>query len=404
MKRWLYLRHFLGAFLLMLAYSLVTSGTTLMILPVVATFGFPRGAFTVYHILLMVPNLLLSPFLGRLLERWGARRMIVVGAVWGALALAGLGFCRTLPQFYFCFLLGGFAFSPASSYVASVLLNSWFQKNRSFFCAAIMAGTGAGGMLWGVMVPPLVEKSSYRAGYWFCSLLWLVLMLLCTFLVRGLPREVGAAAYGAPEIAAAAGDEASAGTAAGNQWSLLWERRFLLLIVANFSLSLVNSFFTHAQPYLIDHHYSAVQAGYVISLFNVALVVCKLLLGMYFEHCGLYRGIVLPAAVDFLALTLLFLGREPFLAVAVVLFAVNSSLVAVTPLLSAGLVYNAQEFSAAWGILSAVGGLGNSVGAPLWGLVYDTTGSYRAGFVLAAMLLCLWGLLYRTILRRAGRK
>lgn len=402
MKQWLYLRHFLGAFLLMLAYSLVTSATTLMVLPVVTALGFPRGAFTVYHILLMIPNLLLSPFLGNLLERWGAKRMILIGAIWGALALAGLGFCQTLPQFYLCFFLGGFAFAPASSYVASVLLNSWFQKKRSFFCSAVMAGTGAGGMLWGIVVPPLVQIGSYRAGYWLCSLLWLALMLLCASLVCGLPQEVGTVAYGATLPAENPPEGGTVRIATGKQRALLWERRFLLLFTANFSLSLVNSFFTHAQSYLVDHHYSAVQAGYVISLFNVALVVCKLMLGVYFERRGLYRGIVLPAAVVFLALTLLFLGREPFLAVAVVLFAVNSSLVAITPLLSAGLVYSAQEFSALWGILSAVGGLGNSVGAPLWGLGYDMTGSYRVGFVLAAMLLCLWGCLYRAVLRRTA--
>ena len=59
MKRHLYLRHFLGAFLLMITYSLITSAINLMLLPVVENFGFSRGAFAFSSIILMIPNLIL---------------------------------------------------------------------------------------------------------------------------------------------------------------------------------------------------------------------------------------------------------------------------------------------------------------------------------------------------------
>ena len=99
MKTGIYLRHFASAFLLMLAYSLVTSGLALMVLPVVNTFGFSRGAFTLCSTLLMLPGLALSPFLGTISQRLGLRKMILLGALWGALALGLLPACRTLPQF-----------------------------------------------------------------------------------------------------------------------------------------------------------------------------------------------------------------------------------------------------------------------------------------------------------------
>lgn len=96
------------------------------------------------------------------------------------------------------------------------------------------------------------------------------------------------------------------------------------------------------------------------------------------------------------------MGIPSLLTVTVVLFAVNSSLVALTPLLSAGKVYTVTEFAAVWGILSAVSGLGNSVGTPLWGVIYDRTGSYRAGFLIAFVLLALWGTLYQYLLKETS--
>ena len=82
MKQWVYLRHLLSAFLLMFAYSLITSAINLMVLPVVNYFSFSRGAFTLGTTLLMIPSLLLSPFLGSFVDRFGLRRMLLVGSLW----------------------------------------------------------------------------------------------------------------------------------------------------------------------------------------------------------------------------------------------------------------------------------------------------------------------------------
>ncbi len=397
MKNRMYLRHFFSAFLLMLAYSLITSAITLMVLPVVNRFGFSRGTFTVTSTLIMLPYLALSPFLGTLCAKIGLRRIVRIGAVCGAVSLFAMSFCHTLAQFYLAFLFGGLVFGPCSNYVASVLLNNWFEKKRSFVCAVIMTGTGVGGVLWGMIVPALVDDFDYRAGYRFCSAAWFVLMTLCSLLICGLPDDVGVIPYGADKQQPT---ESLVCESPAARRGLLLQPKFRLLCLANFSLSLINSFYPHAQSYLVDHGYTVISAGWVLSLFSLVLVVCKLALGVHFEHCGLHRGILFPAALDLISLILLLSGSTPLLCIAIVLFAVNSSLVALTPLLSAGQVYNAQEFAAVWGILSCVSSVGNTVGVPLWGLLYDVGGSYQMGFVLSVVLLGSWLSIYRYLLGR----
>lgn len=139
----------------------------------------------------MIPSLLLSPFLGSFVDRFGLR-MLLVGSLWGAAALALLSCCCTLPQFYLVFFLGGFVFSPTSSYLASLLLNSWFKKHQALACSIVYGRhPGSAAFCGAYWFPPLVQRFSYRAGYAFCSGLWLALMLLCTFLCKGLPQDVG---------------------------------------------------------------------------------------------------------------------------------------------------------------------------------------------------------------------
>ncbi|WP_294850636.1 MFS transporter [uncultured Gemmiger sp.] len=400
MNQWIYLRHLLSAFLLMFVYSLITSAINLMVLPIISYFNFSRGAFTLGTTLLMIPNLLLSPFLGNFVNRLGLRRMLLVGSVWGAAALALLACCRTLLQFYLVFFLGGFVFSSTSSYLASLLLNSWFKKHQALVCSIVMTGTGVGGMLWGVLVPPLVQRFSYQAGYAFCSILWLTLMLLCAFLCKGLPQDMGVLPYGGQ---ASPTEQPAATGSVPTRSTPLRQPMFYLLCYTFFSLSLVNGFFPHTQAYLVDHGYALVDAGRVISLFCMALVFVKLLLGAHFEHKGLRSGILLPVAIDFLALLLLYFGQKPLLTLAVVLFSANSSLVALTPLLIAGQLYNAREFAVVWGLFSAASGIGNSVGSPLWGLLYDVSGSYQPGFLIAMVLLTLWLVLSQHLLAKAGQ-
>lgn len=324
MKQWVYLRHLLSAFLLMFAYSLITSAINLMVLPVVNYFSFSRGAFTLGTTLLMIPSLLLSPFLGSFVDRFGLRRMLLVGSLWGAAALALLSCCCTLPQFYLVFFLGGFVFSPTSSYLASLLLNSWFKKHQALACSIVMAGTGVGGILWGVLVPP---RAAVFLPSRVCVLQWALVGPDATmhFFMQRLAADVGVLplrwSASPSEQPAAAGPTPARNT-------LLRQPMFYLLCYTFFSLSLVNGFFPHTQAYLVDHGYALVEAGRVISLFCMALVFVKLLLGAHFEHKGLRNGILLPAAVDFLALLLLYFGRKPLLTLAVVLFSANSSLVA----------------------------------------------------------------------------
>jgi len=50
-------------------------------------------------------------------------------------------------------------------------------------------------------------------------------------------------------------------------------------------------------------------------------------------------------------------------------------------------VFGSREYAAIWALISTVGCAGTFVGYPLWGTIYDLTGTYTVGLIGAAVLL-----------------
>ena len=135
----------------LLAGSGLRASFGVYIKPIEAETGWTRGALSIAAAISLLLLGASGPFAGRLADRWGPRRVIVV-----ALAILGLGaiatsFIHSLPQLYLTVGVlmsmgaGGAALSTGSAVVAR-----WFDTHRG---AAI--GVAAGGMSAGqlIMIP-----------------------------------------------------------------------------------------------------------------------------------------------------------------------------------------------------------------------------------------------------------
>ena len=50
-------------------------------------------------------------------------------------------------------------------------------------------------------------------------------------------------------------------------------------------------------------------------------------------------------------------------------------------------VFGSREYASIWALIATVGSVGTVAGYPLWGVVYDLTGTYTLGLIGAAVLL-----------------
>src|SRR5919198_1202470 len=155
--------------LCLLATSGLRATFAVYIKPIEADMGWSRGALSVAAALSLLLLGATGPFAGRLADRWGPRRVIVLSLL----------------------LLGGGS-------IASAVVARWFETHRG---AAI--GVAAGGMSAGqLVVIPLASAITLGHG-WRWSFLWLGVALLAlvlpvaAWLGRNTPEERGLQPYGA---------------------------------------------------------------------------------------------------------------------------------------------------------------------------------------------------------------
>lgn len=177
-----------------------TVGVSAFIDPIARDVGLDREHVLLLYSIGTFLGILTAPLIGRLIDRFGPRRLIapVVVALAGACAVMSLAAGPWS-------LAAGFVFLRASaiaglSLVCSHMINLWFERFRGRITALSLMGMALGGLI----VPPFAEaitaSDGWRAAYLTLGIAVLLLMLpvgLALFRNRpdgyGLPRDFGLA-------------------------------------------------------------------------------------------------------------------------------------------------------------------------------------------------------------------
>src|ERR1700758_4198325 len=134
--------------------------------PLAADFGWSREAISTGFAIAAVTLGLVSPFLGRWIDRFGPRRIILTCMTVFGCAIATLSLLRSaLWQFYLtCFLLGLVGNGAAHlAYARSI--STWFQRRLGVALACVMVGAGLGAMILPVFAQTVITRSGWRAAY-----------------------------------------------------------------------------------------------------------------------------------------------------------------------------------------------------------------------------------------------
>src|SRR5438067_7495744 len=127
----------------------------------VRDFGWSRAQVTSGN---AISKLIVGPlfgfFAGWLVDRFGPRRLMVVGILMAGIALVGLGMIRTLAGFYLFYLFNALGKVCGGPLPNQVLLSRWFTGGRGRAMGVAYLGIGIGGAL----VPFLAVWASGVAG------------------------------------------------------------------------------------------------------------------------------------------------------------------------------------------------------------------------------------------------
>ena len=113
--------------------------------PIVADLGTDRASYSLVVSLSLFLYGLFMPFVGRLVERWGARPVAVVGTLVFGASVAGTGLVAELWQLAIVYgVMVALGLSATGHVVGSAVVSRWFTRRRATALSVLGAASMAG--------------------------------------------------------------------------------------------------------------------------------------------------------------------------------------------------------------------------------------------------------------------
>ncbi|MFC1861787.1 MFS transporter [Chloroflexota bacterium] len=173
-----------------LAGGVFIYGKTVFFNPIRKTFGWNYAATSVAYSLQRFEQGIFGPVAGFLLDRVGARKLMIAG--W---FVAGLGFIlmsriNSLWEFYGSFLVLAIGMSFGAYLVPDATIANWFIKKRSRAMTLVKTGSGIGTVLVPLLVLSITQFGWRQTEVFIGLLLWVLAVPLSSFM-RHRPEQYG---------------------------------------------------------------------------------------------------------------------------------------------------------------------------------------------------------------------
>jgi MFS transporter, OFA family, oxalate/formate antiporter len=322
-----------------------------------------------------------GPFAGWLLEKFPARRIMVIGAIAAGLAFALASQARSYPTVILAYILLGSGMSLSTlTPVAVVIGKSFDDSERGSALGLAMSGNGAGGFLMIPVASAAVTHLGWRGGYLVLAApMVLVAVPLFLSFVHLQPRKID----GSSVASQGEGLEAYEAIKTRALWLIL---SVTFLYGFGVCMPLV-----HLIPYLIHLGYNPERAAAAMGTVQGITCVGTIVVGGLVDRFGarsMMAACTLTCAVS-LAI-LLGAGNVLLLVVFIVIFGfILNVMTALTPLLLAECL-GMRRFALFSGVGITTTLVAGAVGPLLGGWLVDLTGEYSSAFV-AALVAALCG-------------
>lgn len=372
---------------------------SLLFPPILDEFRWDRGATAGAFSFGFMVSALITPILGRIMDKSGPLFVTEAGV---AMAAGGMLLAPLATEPWHLYLTLGVlvgAGSVCTGYTGqSLFLPNWFARRRGLAVSIAFAGVGVGSIVLLPLMQRMIETSGWRSACTALGTVILVLLVPLNLLVRRRPQDLGLLPDGDATPGSGSAPNAPVRRVtivdapwAATEWTLARAARtarFWWLGVAFFAgLWTWYAVQVHQTKYLIEIGFDATQAAWALGWVSLAGVPGQIALGALSDRWG--REIVWSIGCLGFCITyalLLAMGNTPSMMLLIAMVLVQGALgYGLTSVMGAIPleVFEGPNVGAIFGMLMLGGIAGGAVGPWFTGWTHDLTGSYDVGFAVA---------------------
>ena len=392
---------FYGWIIVAVAFVTVAIGATarttfsLMFPPIVDEFGWERGLAAGAFSFGFLVSAVVSPLIGRLMDRFGPRLVIEGGVVVTAAGFIGAVWIEVPWHLYATLgLLVGIGTNCMTYSVHSQFLPHWFVRWRGFAIATAFAGAGVGSMLILPWLQAEILRNGWRPACWTLGIATLVVLVPINLLIAKRPQDIGLLPDGeSKDVTGAAGHRKTNivdAKWAAVDWTVgraLRTARFWWVSLAYFCGGYIwYAIQVHQTKYLVEIGFGQMEAAWSLGLVAMAAIPGQIALGALSDRMG--RELVWSVscagfALCYVALLLLPLApARPLLYFMVMSQGLLGYAFAalIGPVVAE--IFEGPHFGAIFSLTMTALIAGGAVGPFVTGVLHDWTGTYEIAFAL----------------------
>jgi MFS family permease len=344
--------------------------------PLMQEFHAGRAAISLGFTLTLVTAALCAMPAGWLIDRYGARRVILIGTgVFGSALLGNRFFSGSIAQFYCFYAVLGLSIQGVGPIPYGSLVSRWFDRSRGLALGITMLGIGLGAIIMPSLAQALIGRFGWRTAY---SMLGASVLLICWPIIACLVKE-NAGDFSSTTVRASVRTYGIEDAPLGFTAREAWRSRDFWLMTCAFTLvsASVQGCVVHMAPMLNDHNLGMRTAALGSSLIGAAVMIGRVGTGYLLDRTFAARLASLLFAASGAGIALLLLrGRSAAFAGA---FLVGLGLGAEVDLIPylASRYFGMRDFGKVYSSLFAAFALAGALGPLIMGAGFDRTESYR---------------------------
>jgi MFS family permease len=373
------------------ALGLGLFGSSVYLQAVTAAHGWLIAEVASAITLFFVVSALVQRTVGRSIDRWGPRPVLLLGAVSMCLGVALIGQVSAPWQLYPCFVLIGVGWSTLSTTGIAATVAPWFERHQGRSMTLAIMGASVGAIAGVPLLLLAVDKLGLAHGLVATAVVaGLVLLPLVGRALRfRSPGEIGQHRDGdAAPLDSVASRPVPPAATRGNPRLLLWSAALGFALGLTVQIGFITHHVTLAGPLL-----GTAGAGLLVSATGATAFAGRLVLARIVDRVNVRRLACLIMALQTTALLAIALWpTAPVLIAASLVYGYGIGHVTTLGPVVVRREFGAAAFGATYGAAATVIQLTSAFGPALFGILRDSFGGYGPGLMIASLMTALGGL------------